>query len=156
MLINGKGGRKMNFQIRWAAIISCVLLLGVVGTGCSLNPSKESQPKNAVETAASSNLEKAFQDEMNGLDVVEHDISKGDYENAQTIVGLLHERLHASIIPSLEEKKGNSYANELHVKYHDLQDAIKEKKDTSISTLIKDNKANLVKVADLLGVSSKQ
>jgi hypothetical protein len=100
-------------------------------------------------------LTKAFQDELNGFTTIEQDVNKGDYTSATTLAGNLHDEFHAAILPPLKEKKGETYAEDIHGKYDELQDAISSKNNSKIAELIKVNRDNLNTVAKILGVSLK-
>lgn len=100
-------------------------------------------------------LTKAFQDELNGFTTIEQDVQKGNYSSAQTLASNLHDEFHAAILPPLTAKKGSTYAEEIHAKYDELQDAVTSKNNSKISELIKVNRDNLNTIAPILGVSLK-
>lgn len=116
------------------------------------NQTNTSQQQDSV-TSNQSPLEKAFQDELTGFSTIEDDINKGNYKDATTIADNLHEEFHAVIFPPLKDKKGNEYAESIHGKYDELQDAIKDQNTKKISDLIKVNRDNLHTVAGILGIS---
>ncbi|MED1472835.1 hypothetical protein [Bacillus salipaludis] len=60
-----------------------------------------------------------------------------------------------AILPPLTEKKGKTYAEDIHGKYDELQDAITSKNRAKIVELIKVNRDNLDTVAKILGISLK-
>ncbi len=62
---------------------------------------------------------------------------------------------HAAILPLLKAKKGNTYAENIHSKYDELQDAVTSKNNTKIAELIKVNRDNHDTVGKILGVSLK-
>lgn len=100
-------------------------------------------------------LTKAFQDEIMGFSTIEQDVKKGDFNAASTVADQLHNEYHAAILPPLKEKKGGTYAENMHGKYDELQDAIKSKNNANIASLLKVNRDNLNIAAKILGVSLK-
>ncbi|MBP0725312.1 hypothetical protein J5Y03_08925 [Bacillus sp. RG28] len=150
----------MNKKI--VAAIGAVLVLGLAGCGnaekkdtsnkTSMNNMKMDHNKMGESHTA---LTKAFQDELNGFTKIEQDVKNKNFGDATTIADNLHNEFHAAILPPLKDKKGTAYAEEIHGKYDELQDAIKSKNPTKIAELIKVNRDNLHTVANILGVSIK-
>ncbi|MEI4831520.1 hypothetical protein WAX78_19005 [Bacillus sp. FJAT-53711] len=160
-----KKGKKMNKK-RFAVILGSLLALSLAGCGTSQNNNKSNQSSQApksdqdnsmkgMEMGNQQSLAKAFQDELNGFTTIEQDVNKGDYTSATTLAGNLHDEFHAAILPPLTEKKGKTYAEDIHGKYDELQDAITSKNNTKIAELIKVNRDNLNTVAKILGVTIK-
>ena len=159
----------MNKKIM-TVIIGTTLTLSLTACGTSQN-NNNSQSTNTTQTKSTSKsnqdssmkgmkmgnqtLAKAFQDELNGFTTIEQDIKKGDYKSAQTLASNLHDEFHAAILPPLEAKKGETYAENIHAKYDELQDAVSSKNTSKITELIKVNRDNLSTVAKILGVSIK-
>ncbi len=107
---------------------------------------------NTTPAAQTIGLAQAFEDELNGFTAIENDINKGNYPDATTLANNLHDEFHAAILPPLKAKKGDAYAENVHSKYDELQDAIKDKDTDKIAQLIKVNRDNLHTVASILGV----
>jgi len=150
----------MNKKI--VAAIGAVLVLGLAGCGNAekKDTSNQSSMKNMKMdhnkmNESNSALAKAFEDELNGFTKIEQDVKNNDYKDATAIADNLHNEFHAAILPPLKDKKGTTYAEEIHGKYDELQDAIKSKNPTKIAELIKVNRDNLHTVANILGVSIK-
>jgi uncharacterized lipoprotein len=160
----------MNKKI-FVVLMGASLVLSLAGCGTSQNNNK-SENKSSTQSSQSpkSNqdnsmkgmkmenqppLAKAFQDELGGFTTIEQDVQKGDYTSANTLAGNLHDEFHAAILPPLTEKKGKTYAEDIHGKYDELQDAITSKNNTKIAELIKVNRDNLDTVAKILSVSLK-
>ncbi len=160
----------MNKKI-FVVFLGALLALSLAGCGTSQNNNK-SESKSSTQSSQSpkSNqdnsmkgmkmenqqpLAKAFQDELGGFTTIEQDVQKGDYTSANTLAGNLHDEFHAAILPPLTEKKGKTYAEDIHGKYDELQDAITSKNNTKIAELIKVNRDNLDTVAKILSVSLK-
>ncbi|CRK81221.1 hypothetical protein [Neobacillus massiliamazoniensis] len=159
----------MNKKI-FVPIMGAFLVLSLAGCGTSQTTNKsENKSSNQSSQASKSNedhsmkgmkmdnqpLEKAFQDELNGFTTIEQDIQKGDYKSANTLAGNLHDEFHAAILPPLTDKKGKAYAEDIHGKYDELQDAITSKDTSKIAELIKVNRDNLNTAAQILGVTLK-
>lgn len=89
------------------------------------------------------------------LQPIEQNINKGDYSSANTLAGNLHDKFHAAILPPLTAKKGKTYAEDIHGKYDELQDAVTSKNNSKIAELIKVNRNNLNTIASIVGVSLK-
>jgi hypothetical protein len=142
-----------------------VLSLGGCGTSSQSNNSQSSNAKKSsqdnsmpgmkMDNQGNQSLTNAFQDELNGFTTIEQDVNKGDYTSATTLAGNLHDEFHAAILPPLTDKKGKTYAEDIHGKYDELQDAITSKNNSKIAELIKVNRDNLNTVAKILGVSIK-
>jgi uncharacterized lipoprotein len=159
----------MNKKI-FVPIMGAFLVLSLAGCGTSQTTNKsENKSSNQSSQASKSNqddsmkgmkmdnqpLEKAFKDELNGFTTIEQDIQKGDYKSANTLAGNLHDEFHAAILPPLTDKKGKAYAEDIHGKYDELQDAITSKDTSKIAELIKVNRDNLNTAAQILGVTLK-
>jgi len=168
-----KEEEKMNKKI-YAVIIGSTLALSLAGCGTTQDNNQsqsntqntQTQSNNTSKSAKDDSMKgmemendqalaKAFKDELDGFTTIEQDIKKGDYKSANTIAGKLHDEFHAAILPPLKAKKGEAYAEEIHGKYDALQDAISSNNNTNITKLIKVNRDNLNKVAEILGVSLK-
>lgn len=138
-------------------------LFALILSGCGTTQKSESRHENQAKTSSivkkgakvedNKTLSNAFHDELNGFSTIESNVKKGDYNSAQTLANKLHDEFHAAILPALVQKKGETYAESIHSKYDELQDAIKNKNSTKISQLIKVNRDNLHTVAKILGVS---
>jgi Flp pilus assembly protein TadD len=155
------------------AIIGTALTFSLAGCGTSQSSSQSNNSTQSKSSSTSNHdhsmkdmkgmkmdnqnqpLAKAFQDELNGFTTVEQDIQKGNYTSANTLAGNLHDEFHAAILPPLTDKKGKTYAEDIHGKYDELQDAITSKNKSKIAELIKVNRDNLDTVAKILGVSIK-
>jgi uncharacterized lipoprotein len=159
----------MNKKI-FVPIMGAFLVLSLAGCGTSQTTNKSENKSSAQSSQASKSnqddsmkgmkmdnqpLEKAFQDELNGFTTIEQDIQKGDYKSANTLAGNLHDEFHAAILPPLTDKKGKAYAEDIHGKYDELQDAITSKDTSKIAELIKVNRDNLNTAAQILGVTLK-
>ena len=160
----------MNKKI-FVVVIGTLLALSLTGCGTSQDNNK-SQGKNETQSNSASKpsqdhsmkgmqmenqqpLTKAFQDELNGFTTIEQDVNKGDYKTATTVATNLHDVFHAAILPPLKDKKGETYAEDIHGKYDELQDAITSENATKIAEQIKVNRDNLITVSKILGVSLK-
>lgn len=141
-----------------AVICGALLIFGLAGCGNSSNTNKDSSMKGMKMDSSTSDqkaLKQAFQDELNGFTAVEKDVNKGDYQSAKPLAAKLHDEFHAEILPPLKTKKGETYAENIHGKYDELQDAISNEDTAKISQLIKVNRDNLHIVAKILGISIK-
>jgi hypothetical protein len=137
-----------------AVVCGALLIFGLVGCGGSSNTNKDSSMKGMkMGNQNQKALKQAFQDELDGFTAVNKDVSKGDYKSAKTLAGKLHDEFHAEILPPLKAKKGEAYAENIHGKYDELQDAISNEDTSKIAELIKVNRDNLHNVAKILGVS---
>ncbi|WCK53168.1 hypothetical protein PP175_17390 [Aneurinibacillus sp. Ricciae_BoGa-3] len=159
-------------------VASLILSLDLLQAGCgssqqsqNQNAPNQSAPSQSGQTgsgsmnmdhnkmnmgnSATQGLEKAFADELNGLAKMEQDANKGDIKNDAALADQLHEEFHAAILTPLKAKKGNTYAEDIHGKYDELQDAVKKQDKNKILELVKVNRDNLHKVADILGVKIK-
>lgn len=142
-------------------MVSTILLLAFGQAGCSTSQtSAKPQPKPAAQTTppaqpTTADLEKAFQDELNGLATIETNVSTQNYKDAETVATSLHNEFQTVILPFLKEKKGQQYADGILKKYTELQEAIKNQKSKDIEKLIKTNLDNLYTIAPLVGVSLK-
>ncbi|WEG13668.1 hypothetical protein PU629_04690 [Pullulanibacillus sp. KACC 23026] len=141
-------------------VFGALLIFGLVGCGSSSNTNKDSSMKGMKMDSSmkmgnqdKNSLKQAFQDELNGFTTIENDVNKKDYKSAKTLAGKLHDEFHAEILPPLKDKKGETYAENIHGKYDELQDAISDENTSKISSLIKVNRDNLHTVAKILGVS---
>ena len=154
----------MNKKI--VAAIGAVLVLGLAGCGNAEKKDTSDQSMKNMKmdhnkmdhnqmSKSNSALAKAFQDELNGFTKIEQDVKNNDYKDATAIADNLHNEFHAAILPPLKDKKGTTYAEDIHGKYDELQDAIKSKNPTKITEMIKVNRDNLHTVANILGVSIK-
>ena len=101
-------------------------------------------------------LTQAFEDELNGFTTIQHDIKQNNYQDAITLANQLHNEFHAVILPPLRAKKGTTYAENIHAKYDQLQDAVKGKDTAQIARLVKVNRNNLYLVANILDVKLKK
>jgi hypothetical protein len=148
-------------------ILSTFLALSLGGCGTP-SQSNNSQSSNGTKSSqgnsmsgmkmgnqGNQSLTTAFQDELNGFTTIEQDVNKGDYKSATTLAGNLHDEFHAAILPALTNKKGKTYAEDIHGKYDELQDAITSKNNSKIVELIKVNRDNLNTIAPILGVTLK-
>jgi uncharacterized membrane protein YvbJ len=145
----------MNKKIM-TVLIGAALTFSLAGCGTTQN--NNSQSSNTAKSSqdnSNTQLSKAFQDELNGFTSIEQDVSKGDYKSATTLANNLHDEFHAAILPPLTAKKGKTYAEDIHGKYDNLQDAIASKDKSKIAELIKVNRDNLHTIAPILGVSLK-
>ncbi|MCO7175489.1 hypothetical protein ACFP7A_06275 [Sporolactobacillus kofuensis] len=139
-----------------AIIMGAVLVLSFAGCG---TVHKDNDSQSAKDTSMENMpmgkkaLPKAFEDELNGFKTIEKDVKKKDFKSATSVANNLHNVFHMHIVPPLKEKKGAAYAEEIHGKYDELQDAVKSQNPSEITKLIKINRENLVKVAKILGVS---
>ena len=143
-------------------MVSTIILLAFGQAGCSTSQtSAKPQPKPAVQTTppaqpTTADLEKAFQDELNGLATIETNVSTGNYKDAETVATSLHEEFQTVILPFLKEKKGQDYADGILIKnMMSYRAAIKNQKSKDIEKLIKSNQDNLYNIAPLVGVSLK-
>jgi hypothetical protein len=174
-----KRGIKMNRSTKGIITGSLILSLSIIQAGCSSSqqPQNQSAPNKSAQTgsgnmnmdhnkmnmgsssnsSASTNqgLQKAFVDELNGLAKMEQDAQKGNVKNDSALADQLHEEFHAAILSPLKDKKGNTYAEDVHSKYDELQDAVKKQDKNKILQLVKVNRDNLQKAADILGVKIK-
>lgn len=138
-----------------SAVIGTIILLASI-TGCGSQPStQDTKQQTQIDStkSAKEQLSKAIQSELNGFITIEQDVNKGNFKDAATIADQLHNEFHAAILSPLKEKKGESYAEDIHGKYDELQDAVKDQDTTKILNLIKVNRENLSKIADILGVT---
>lgn len=139
------------------------LLAGCAPSSKQTTQSTAQSTQNTIQnqtnnSASSSNneLSKAFNDELDGFTTIEQDVKKNDFTDAQKLADQLHETFHMAIVPPLTDKKGKDYAESIHGKYDELQDAVKSKDTAKIAELIKVNRDNLDTVANVLGVSIKK
>ena len=141
----------------FAIIVGALFVTSLVGCGTTSENKSASKPKhdNSMKgmKMGDSSLKKAFQDELNGFSTIESDVKKGDFQSASTLASSLHDEFHAAILPPLKQMKGSTYAENIHGKYDELQDAVTSKDKTKIAELIKVNRDNLNTVAKILGVS---
>jgi uncharacterized membrane protein YvbJ len=158
----------MNKKIM-TVLIGIALTFSLAGCGTAQNTNSQSNNTTSSSSASKSSkdnsmpgmkmgnqsLTKAFQDELNGFTTIEQDIAKGNYPSATTLASNLHDEFHAAILPPLSAKKGKTYAEDIHAKYDELQDAITSKDKSKIAELIKVNRDNLNTIAPILGVSLK-
>lgn len=160
----------MNKKV-FGVIMGTLLALSLAGCGTSQDANtsqvkKETQSNSASKPSQDHTMKemqmddqhpltKAFNDELNGFTTIEQDIKKGDYKHATVIATNLHDVFHAAILPSLKVKKGETYAEDIHGKYDELQDAILSNNTTKIAEQIKVNRDNLITVAKILGVALK-
>jgi hypothetical protein len=151
----------MNKKI--VAAMGAVLVLGLAG--CGTTEKKDTSNKSSMKhmkmdhhqtTEPQSALAKAFQDELNGFTKIEQDVRNNNFDDAKKIADNLHNEFHAAILPPLKDKKGTTYAEDIHGKYDELQDAISSKNPTKIAESIKVNRDNLHTVANILGVTIKK
>lgn len=145
-------------------IIGAALTFSLAGCGTSQNNSQSkntTQSSNATKSNQNNSMKgmkmgnqqplaQAFQDELKGFTTIEQEMKTGDYTSASTLAGKLHDEFHAAILPPLKAKKGETYAEDIHGKYDELQDAITSKNNSKIADLIKVNRDNLNKVASIL------
>lgn len=136
-------------------ILSTFLALSLGGCGTSTTKSSKDSSMEGMQMGKQQPLAKAFQDELNGFSTIEQDVKKGDYTSATALASNLHDEFHAAILPPLTEKKGKTYAEDIHGKYDELQDAVTSKDNIKIAELIKVNRDNLNTVAKILGISLK-
>ncbi|AJA46944.1 hypothetical protein CPAST_c08440 [Clostridium pasteurianum DSM 525 = ATCC 6013] len=125
----------------------------------STNHASENTSHNQAsnsETSSKDALNKAFTDELTGLATIEQDVKKNDFTDAEKLAQQLHEKFHMEIVPALADKKGKDYAEDIHSKYHELQDAVKSKDTAKIAELIKVNRDNLDTTANILEISIKK
>ncbi len=143
----------------YTTIAGGILVLTLVGCGQQQANNAQASTNTSMgnmvmtNTAQTTGLAQAFQDELNGFTTIEHEINKGNYTDATTLANNLHDEFHAAILPPLKAKRGDTYAENIHSKYDELQDAIKNKDTAKIAQLIKINRDNLHTIANILGVS---
>lgn len=145
---------------------SLVLSLGFGLAGCSSSqqPTQQAQPApNQTQKttpdqskAAPNNaqLQKAFQDELNGLTIIETDVKKGDMDTVGKIFDQIHDEFHAAVLPPIKAKNAN-LAKDMHSKFDELDDAIGNKDKNKILSLLKVNHDSLTQGAKELGISIK-
>ena len=145
----------------FAIIVGFLLVSSLFGCGTSTNKSaskpKQDQSMKNMKGMKMGNqsLTTAFQDELNGFTTIENDVNEGDFKTASAVADNLHNEFHAAILPPLKDKKGETYAENIHGKYDELQDAVASKDKTKIAQMIKVNRDNLNMAAKILGVSLK-
>jgi hypothetical protein len=147
------------------ATIGLISLLGLAGCSTSSHKDNSSmsgmskkEMKNMNDTKhqaskVNSPLNQAFNDELDGFTKIEQDVKKKDFQDATNLANKLHDEFHAAILPPLKAKKGATYAENIHGKYDELQDAITSKDVTKMNQLIKVNRDNLHTVAKILNVN---
>lgn len=141
------------------AMIGLIMIVSLTACGTAQSGSSQ-QHKDAMKGMSMKNghqgsLSKAFQDELKGLTSIEQEMKQADYKSATSVANQLHDEFHVRILPSLKAKKGADYAEKVHGKYDELQDAIMSKDRTKIKELIKVNRENLKTVAKILNVPLK-
>jgi hypothetical protein len=154
----------MDMNKKLIATIGLVSILGLAGCSSSSHKDNSSmsgmskqEMKNMNDTQhqaskVNSPLNQAFNDELNGFTKIEQEIKKKDYKDANNLATKLHDEFHASILPPLKAKKGATYAENIHGKYDELQNAITSKDVTKMNQLIKVNRDNLHTAAKILNV----
>lgn len=158
--------KKIMAVISGALVIFCLAGCGTSQSNNNSQSKNTSQSNSASKSTQDSSMKgmkmdnqqpltKAFQDELNGFSAIELDVKKGDFKSATTLANSLHDEFHAAILPPLKAKKGQTYAEDIHGKYDELQDAITSKSPIKIAELIKVNRDNLHTVSGILGVSIK-
>jgi hypothetical protein len=124
------------------------LTLSLAGCGDSMN-SLQVHNKNSVQHS----LTRPFSDMLYGFSKMEKFVANGDYADAQTLSRNLSDEFHETILPPLVVKKGKKYADRIHLKYDELEQAIESKNKPKITKLIKENRENFKRIAPMLGVS---
>jgi hypothetical protein len=128
--------------------LGTLLILNVAGCGDTMN-SLQVHNKNSVQHS----MARPFSEMLYGFSKMEKFVANGDYADAQTLSRNLSDEFHETILPSLIVKKGKKYADRIHVKYDELEQAIDRKDQPKITKLIKENQENFKKIAPMLGVS---
>ena len=129
-------------------LLGTLLTLSVSGCGDTMN-GLQVHNKDAVQHS----LTRPFSDMLYGFSKMEKFVANGDYADAQTLSRNLSDEFHETILPPLVVKKGKKYADRIHLKYDELEQAIDTKNKPRITKLIKENRENFKKIAPMLGVS---
>lgn len=129
-------------------MMGTLLVLSLAGCGDSLN---KVQSQNI--SSPQSSLTRPFSDMLYGFTKIEKYTARGDYASAKTISHNLYDEFHDAILPPLTKKKGKAYADVIHEKYDELEEAIRSKDKSKITKLIRINRDNLKTIAPILGVS---
>lgn len=141
-------------------MIGLIMIVSLAACGTAQSNSSQQHKKDAMKGMSMKNghqssLLTAFQDELKGLTSIEQETKQADYKSATSLANQLHDEFHVRILPPLKAKKGANYAEKIHGKYDELQDAIMSKDRTKIKELIKVNRENLKTVAKILSVPLK-
>jgi uncharacterized lipoprotein YehR (DUF1307 family) len=128
--------------------LGTLLVLSVSGCGDTMN-SLQVHNKNAVQHS----LTRPFSDMLYGFSKMEKFVANGDYADAKTLSRNLSDEFHETILPPLVVKKGKKYADRIHLKYDELEQAMDSKNKSKITRLIKENQENFKTIAPMLGVS---
>jgi hypothetical protein len=132
----------------FTVLMGTLLGISLAGCGDSLN---KAQPQYIG--SAQSSLTRPVSDMLYGFTKIEKYVAREDFASAKTISHNLYDEFHDVLLPPLEAKKGKAYAQKIDEKYDELDDAIRSKNKAKIAELIKVNRENLKKTAQLLGVS---
>lgn len=129
-------------------LIGALLALSLSGCG-------DTQNQMTVQNSGftKSYLTRPFSDMLYGFAKIEKYAARGDYKSAKTISKNLYDEFHDTILPSLAAKKGQQYAEDIHAKYDELEEAIRNKDKAKITELVNVNRDNLKTIAPMLGVS---
>lgn len=130
-------------------MMGTLLSLCLAGCGDTLNGV---DPKNSV-TNAHRSLSRPFNELLYGFTQLDKYSAKGDYGHAKLLSNHLYDEFHDVILPTLTAKKGKTYAEAIHRKYDELEEAVANKDRSKISELVKINRENMKKIAPILGVS---
>jgi hypothetical protein len=128
--------------------LGTLLTLSLAGCGDSMN-SMQVNNKNAVQHS----LTRPFSDMLYGFSKMEKFVENGNYADAKILSRNLSDEFHETILPPLIVKKGKAYADHIHGKYDELEEAINHKNKSKIRKLIKENRQNFKTIAPILGVS---
>ncbi|MGG2094414.1 hypothetical protein AB1283_17750 [Bacillus sp. S13(2024)] len=143
-------------RVKGFLTVSLILLLGLGQAGCSTaQKHTHDQSDQSKSVPGKTQITKAIQDELNGLTTIEADVNKDDFKGAGDTLEGMHEEYHSNILGPLKDKKGDTYANDMHSKFDALEDALNSKDKNKALNLIKVNRDNLNTAAKDLDVSIK-
>ncbi|HJV47257.1 MAG TPA: hypothetical protein VJ824_16185 [Bacillota bacterium] len=127
-----------------------------IGTAQQPAPTQQQNNQVSQPTDSLSNvqIEKAIQDELNGLTTIETAVNKGDFEAASKTFEPIHDEYHAAVLPPIKAKN-QKLAEDMHSKFDALDAALDAKDKNKILSAIKTNRDSLNQAAKELGISVK-
>jgi PBP1b-binding outer membrane lipoprotein LpoB len=144
-------------------LISAILLLALVQTGCSLSEQPaQAQSKQVGESQQHNhqtdghhqhdhmaNMDRNHADttnpiqvELTGLTIIENEVNTGDFQKAEVTFDQMHSAYHSAVLPQIKDKN-KTLADDMHSKFDALEVAIASKNETNIIKMINANRESL-------------
>jgi hypothetical protein len=134
-------------------LVSLTFALSICLAGCNNSEHDHShhEHKDNASMPSSDDTSKAIKEELHGLDLIEKDVNKKDFNSAADQFESMHEKYHASVLPPIESEN-KKMGEDMHSKFDALEEAINSKDKTQILNNVKVNRESLKKAAKELKI----